>query len=322
MKYFLLGAFSSAFFLFGVAMAYGASGSTSLASISNALAGRTGSIALAVTAMGLLAIGFAFKVSAVPFHMWAPDVYQGAPTAVTGFMSAATKVAAFAALMRVFNIAFQPVTWDWQPVVWVLSALSIVAGSILAIAQTDIKRMLAYSSISHAGFVLMGLTAAGEVGIGAALFYLAAYAATVIGAFGVVMVVSSRGERNTSLSSYAGLAQRSPVAAGLLAWFLLSLAGIPPTAGFIAKVAVFRAAVEAGYWPLVLIGVLTSVIAAFFYLRVIVLMFMREPEEDTEPDDGWLPRVVLAVPAVAVLVFGVFPGLIVGILEEAAVLRW
>jgi len=322
MKYFLLGAFSSAFFLFGVAMAYGASGSTRLADISNALAGRTGSIALAVTAMGLLAIGFAFKVSAVPFHMWTPDVYQGAPTAVTGFMSAATKVAAFAALMRVFNIAFQPMTWDWQPVIWVLSALSIVAGSVLAIAQTDIKRMLAYSSISHAGFVLMGLTASGETGISAALFYLVAYAATVIGAFGVVMVVSARGERNTTLSSYAGLARRSPVAAGLLAWFLLSLAGIPPTAGFIAKVAVFRAAVQAGYWPLVLIGVLASVVAAFFYLRVIVLMYMREPEGDTEPDESWLPRAVLAVPAIAVLVLGVFPGLIVGVLEEAAVLRW
>ena len=322
MKYFLLGAFSSAFFLFGIAMAYGASGSTGLADISNALAGRTGSIALAVTAMGLLAIGFGFKVSAVPFHMWTPDAYQGAPTAVTGFMSAATKVAAFAALMRVFNVAFQPVTWDWQPVIWVLSALSVVGGAVLAIAQTDIKRMLAYSSISHAGFVLMGLTAAGETGISAALFYLVAYAFTVIGAFGVVMVVSARGERNTSLSSYAGLARRSPVAAGLLSWFLLSLAGIPPTVGFVAKVAVFRAAVQAGYWPLVLIGVLASVVAAFFYLRVIVLMFMREPEEDTEPDESWLPRAVLAVPAAVVLVFGVFPGLIVGVLEQAAVLRW
>jgi NADH-quinone oxidoreductase subunit N len=322
MKYFLLGAFSSAFFLFGIAMAYGASGSTRLSGIANALAGRTGSVALALTAMGLLGIGFAFKVSAVPFHMWTPDVYQGAPTAVTGFMSAATKVAAFAAFMRVFNISFQPVTWDWQPIVWVLAAVSIVAGSVLAIAQTDVKRMLAYSSISHAGFVFVGLTAAGEAGIGAALYYLLAYAATVIGAFGVVMIVSSRGERATSLSAYAGLARRSPVAAGLLALFLLSLAGIPPTAGFVAKVAVFRAAVEAGYWPLVLVGVVASVIAAFFYLRVIVLMFMREPEEDVRPDEAWLPRLVIGVPAVLVLVFGVFPGLVVGVLEQAAVLRW
>jgi NADH-quinone oxidoreductase subunit N len=322
MKYFLLGSFSSAFFLFGIAMAYGASGSTRLPAIADALSGRTGSVALAVTAMGLLAVGFAFKVSAVPFHMWTPDVYQGAPTAVTGFMAAGTKVAAFAAFIRVFNISFQPITWDWQPVVGILAAVSIVAGSVLAIAQTDIKRLLAYSSISHAGFVLLGLTAAGEDGIGAALFYLVAYAATVIGAFGVVMVVSARGERHTSLSAYAGLARRSPVAAGLLTVFLLSLAGIPPTVGFVAKVAVFRAATEAGYWFLVLIGVLASVVAAFVYLRVIVLMFMREPEGDTRPDESWLPRVAIAVPAVLVVVLGVFPGLIVGLLDEAAVLRW
>src|SRR6185436_19325886 len=225
MKYFLLGAFSSAFFLFGVAFAYGATASIRLSEISGALAGQTGSQALALTALALLAVGFGFKVSAVPFHMWTPDVYQGAPTAVTAFMSAGTKVAAFAALMRVLNVAFQPMTWDWRPVVWWLAALSIIAGSVLAIAQKDIKRMLAYSSISHAGFVLMGLTTAGQVGISASLFYLVAYSATILGAFGTVMLVSSRGERNTSLESYAGLARRSPVLAGLLTVFLLSLTG-------------------------------------------------------------------------------------------------
>ncbi len=322
MKYFLLGAFSSAFFLFGVAMAYGSAGSTRLSAIAEALGGRTGSVALGVAAVGLLTVGFAFKVSAVPFHMWTPDVYQGAPTAVTAFMSAGTKVAAFAALMRVFNVAFQPLAWDWQPLLWVLAAISMVAGSVLAIAQTDIKRMLAYSGISHAGFVLLGLTAPGEVGISAALFYLVAYSATVIGAFGVVMLVSSRGERLTTLSSYAGLARRSPVLAGLLSLFLLSLAGIPPTVGFVAKVRVFQAATEAGFWPLTLIGVLASVVAAFFYLRVIVLMFMRDPEEDTVPDDTLLPRLTLAIPAALVLVLGVFPGLIAGFLDQAAVLRW
>ena len=268
-------------------------------------------------------MGFGFKVSAVPFHMWTPDVYQGAPTAVTAFMSAGTKVAAFAAFIRVFNVAFQPLAWDWEPIVWILAALSMIAGSLLAIAQTDIKRMLAYSSISHAGFVLTGLTAAGETGISAALFYLVAYAVTVIGAFGVVMLVSSRGEQRTTLSSYAGLARRNPLAAGLLSLFLLSLAGIPPTVGFVAKVAVFRAAVGAGYWPLVLIGVLASVLAAFFYLRVIVLMFMHEPQEaEAEQDVTLLPRVVVAVPAALVLALGVFPGLIVGFLDQAAVLRW
>jgi NADH-quinone oxidoreductase subunit N len=198
----------------------------------------------------------------------------------------------------------------------------MVGGTVLAIAQTDIKRLLAYSSISHAGFVLTGLTAVGETGISAALFYLVAYAATVIGAFGVVMLVSSRGEQRTSLSAYAGLARRSPVSAGLLSLFLLSLAGIPPTVGFVAKVAVFRAAIEAGYWPLVLIGVLASVVGAFVYLRVIVAMYMQEPTEETEPDATLMPRLVLAVPAAIVVVVGLFPGLVVGVLDQAAVLRW
>jgi NADH-quinone oxidoreductase subunit N len=322
MKYFLLGAFSSAFFLFGVAMAYGATGSTRLSGIANALAGTTDGTALALTAMGLLAVGFAFKVSAVPFHMWTPDVYQGAPTAVTAFMSAATKVAAFAALMRVFNVALQPLTWDWRPIVWGLAAVSVVVGAVLAIAQDDVKRMLAYSSISHAGFVLTGLVGGGRPGIGAALFYLAAYSATILGAFGVVMLVSSRGEGRTTLAAYTGLARRSPALAGLLALFLLSLTGIPPTAGFVAKVSVFREAVDAGAWPLALVGVLGSVIAAFFYLRIVVLMFMHEPEGDEEPDPSLFPRLVVAVPAVAVLVLGVFPGLVVGFLDRAAVLRW
>ena len=322
MKYFLLGAFSSAFFLFGIAMAYGATGSTRLGAVSGALAGRTDDTALAVAALGLLAIGFAFKVSAVPFHMWTPDVYQGAPTAVTAFMSAGTKVAAFAALIRVFNVALQPLVWDWRPVVWGLAAVSVVVGTVLAIAQSDIKRLLAYSSIAHAGFVLTGLTAAGEVGISAALFYLAAYSTTVIGAFGVVMLVSSRGEQRTTLSSYAGLYRRSPFLAGLLALFLFSLAGIPPTAGFVAKVSVFRAAIDAGGWALALLGVLASVAAAFFYLRVVVLMLMQEPADEGEPDRTLLPRVVVAVPAAITLILGVFPGLVVGFLDQAAVLRW
>jgi NADH-quinone oxidoreductase subunit N len=322
MKYFLLGAFSSAFFLFGVAMAYGATGSTRLVAISESLAGRTSGLALALTAMGLLAIGFAFKVSAVPFHMWTPDVYQGAPTAITAFMSAGTKVAAFAALMRVFNVTLQPLTWDWRPLVWVLAALSVIAGSVLAIAQTDIKRMLAYSSIAHAGFVLTGLTAAGETGISSALYYLIAYSLTILGAFGVVMLVSARGERRTSLASYTGLGRRSPVLAGLLTLFLLSLAGIPPTAGFIAKVGVFSAATEAGAWALALIGVIASVAAAFFYLRVIVLMFMREPEGEEETDETLVPKLVVGVAAASVLVLGVFPGLVLGFLDQAAVLRW
>ncbi len=322
MKYFLLGAFSSAFFLFGIAFAYGATASTRLGAISSALAGETGSQALALTAMGLLAVGFAFKVSAVPFHMWTPDVYQGAPTAVTAFMSAGTKVAAFAALIRVLNVALQPLAWDWRPVVWGLAAVSVVVGSVLAIAQRDIKRMLAYSSISHAGFVLTGIVAAGEAGISAALFYLVAYAATILGSFGVVMLVSSRGERRTGLEAYEGLARRSPALAGLLTLFLLSLTGIPPTAGFVAKIQVFSAAIDAGSWELVLIGVLASVVAASFYLRVVVLMYMRDPVDDEETDTSLMPRLVVAAPATLVLVFGVFPSLVIGLLDRAAVLRW
>jgi NADH-quinone oxidoreductase subunit N len=272
--------------------------------------------------MVLLVVGFGFKVAAVPFHWWTPDVYQGAPTAVTAFMSAGTKVAAFAAFLRVFNVALQPLSWDWAPVLWALAAVTVVAGSVLAIAQTDIKRMLAYSSIAHAGFVLTGMTATGRVGISAALFYLLAYALMIVGAFGVVILVSSRGEQATSLSSYAGLYRRSPLLAGLLSLFLLSMAGIPPTAGFIAKVSVFGAAIDAGHWELALIGVLASVVAAFFYIRVMVLMYMQEPSGDHEPDPSLMPRLAIAIPAAATVLLGVLPGLVTELLDEASVIRW
>jgi NADH-quinone oxidoreductase subunit N len=323
MKYFLLGAFSSAFFLYGVAMAYGATGTTKIGPLANAFAGRSGGQGLALLGFALLAVGFGFKVSAAPFHMWTPDVYQGAPTPVTAYMSAATKIAAFGALIRVLDVAFQALAWDWAPVVWALAAISVVLGSILAIAQSNVKRMLAYSSIAHAGFILTGLTASGAVGIRSAMFYLVAYAAMTVGAFGTVMLVSGRGEERTRLSDYRGLARTDPLAAALMTLFLLSLAGIPPTAGFIAKVNVFSAAIGAGYWVLALIGVLASVAAAFFYLRVIVLMYMQEPaEEPVKEERGRVADAILVVPAVATIVLGVFPGLIVGIIEEASVLRW
>jgi NADH-quinone oxidoreductase subunit N len=321
-KYFLLGAFSSAFFLYGIAMAYGATDSTHLSGVTLALAGRTGNQALALTAVALLVVGFGFKVSAVPFHMWTPDAYQGAPTAVTAFMAAGTKVAAFAAFVRVFDVGLQPLSWDWTPVVSVLAAVTIVTGSVLAIAQRDIKRMLAYSSIAHAGFILTGLTATDQRGIEAALFYLGAYSVMTLGAFGVVMLVSVRGEERTDLGSYAGLYRRSPLLAGLLSLFLLSMAGIPPTAGFIAKVGVFQAAIQAGHWPLALIGVLASVVAAFFYIRVMVLMYMQEPADETGPDRSLLPTLAVALPAAVTLVLGVFPGLVTGFLEKASVIRW
>ena len=281
MKYFLLGAFSSAFFLFGVAMAYGATGTTRITADRERARRADRQPGARAAGVALLAVGFAFKVAAVPFHMWTPDVYQGAPTAVTAFMSAGTKVAAFAALMRVLNVAFQPLTWDWRRSSGCWRRCPMVVGSVLAIAQTDIKRMLAYSSIAHAGFILIGLTAANQVGIRAALFYLVAYAVMTLGAFGVVMLVSARGEEQTVARVVRGARAAEP-APGRAPDAVPALARRDPAdRGFIAKVAVFRAAIQAGHWPLALVGVLASVVAAFFYLRVIVLMYMQEPEGRT-----------------------------------------
>lgn len=324
MKYFLLGSFSSAFFLYGIAFAYGATGTTNLAGIAHDLGGSVGPQGLALAAIGLVATGFAFKVAAVPFQMWTPDAYQGAPTCVTAFMSAGTKVAAFAAFLRVFDVAFSPLLWDWRPFVAVIAAVTMVVGSALAIAQTNIKRMLAYSSIAHAGFILVGVSAASQQGIQASMFYLAAYAGMIVGAFGVVVLVSGRGERRVDLRSYAGLARTNPFAAAVLALFLLSLAGIPPAAGFVAKVAVFQAAVQAGHWPLVLIAVLASVVAAFFYIRVIVLMYMQEPVggEAESVERAPLARVAVAIPALLTLLFGVFPGILFAVLRTASVIRF
>jgi len=322
MKYFLLGAFSSAFFLYGVAMAYGATASTKITAIVATLAGQTGSQSLALLAMGFLVIGFGFKVSAAPFHMWTPDVYQGAPTPVVAFMSAATKVAAFFALMRILDVGLQPLTWDWTPIIYALSVLSVLTGAVLAAAQRDVKRMLAYSSVAHAGFILAGLTSANVVGIRAAMFYLIAYSVMTVGAFGVTMLVAIKTEEPSSYDSYEGLAARSPGLAALLTVFLLSLAGIPPTVGFIAKLTVFGSAIDAGNWPLALVCVLASVIAAYAYLRVIVRMYFREPRGDVVDDTSVVPQVAGLVLAVAVVVLGVFPRLLSGIIEQASILRW
>ena len=325
LKYFLLGAFSSAFLLYGIAMAYGATGTTSLSGMADALSGETGSLTLALTAAALLTVGFAFKVAAVPFHMWTPDVYQGAPTPVTGFMAAGTKVAGFAALLRVASIALGPLAWEMTLAIALLAVLTMFVGSILAIAQDDVKRMLAYSSIAHAGFVLVGVAAANYQGITGSMFYLVAYAAMILGAFGVVMLVSRVGETNTSLSSYRGLGRRSPLLAALLAVFLLSLAGLPPTAGFLAKVFVFQAAVNAGLEWLAILAVIASVVAAFFYLRVLVLTYMQDPEPATageRPAPEPAPGLAVAFAAVVTLVLGILPGLVLDPIQTAGVLRW
>jgi NADH-quinone oxidoreductase subunit N len=322
MKYFLLGAFSSAFFLYGVAFAYGATSSTNLSRMAGTLGSSTDTLALALVAAGLLTAGFGFKVAAVPFHMWTPDAYQGAPTNVTAFMSAGTKVAAFGAFFRVFLTGLGPVADDWRPMIWGLAAVTMVVGSVLAVAQNNVKRMLAYSSIAHAGFILLGLSAGTQQGVRAAMFYLAAYAAMIVGAFGVVILVSGRGERNLTLHSYAGLARRDPFLAAVMALLLLSLAGIPPTAGFIAKVSVFSAAVSAGLWPLALIAVLTSVVAAFFYIRLILVMYTQDPDPAAEPvGRDPAPRFALVVAAALTLLFGILPGILFGFLDSASALR-
>ena len=321
LKYFLLGAFSSAFFLYGIALVYGATGTTNLTGIAEELAG-TRDLALPLAGAGLLAVGFAFKVAAVPFHMWTPDVYQGAPTPVTGFMAAGTKVAGFAALIRVTAVALGPLAWEILPALYVVAALTMFVGSLLAIAQDDVKRLLAYSSIAHAGFVLVGVLAGTQDGISGAMFYLVAYAAMILGAFGVVLLVSRFGEERTSLRSYRGLGRRSPLLAGLLALFLLALAGLPPTAGFMAKWLVFLAAVRADLTSLVVIAVLASVVAAFFYIRVIWVMYMEDVDEAIEPVRAGAPAAGLAAAAAITVILGVAPALLLEPLRNVAVLRW
>ncbi|HEX9774577.1 MAG TPA: NADH-quinone oxidoreductase subunit NuoN [Actinomycetota bacterium] len=320
MKYFLLGAFSSAILLYGIALAYGATGETSISAIADAVAGGTADLDLLWPAVALVAVGFAFKVGAVPFHMWTPDVYQGAPTTVTGFMAAATKAAAFAALLRVFLVSFGSLQFDWRPALWLIAIVTMLLGSVVAIVQTDVKRLLAYSSIAHAGFVLIGVVAADRQGLAGSLFYLLVYALMTIGAFALVAATFARGSERLDVGAWAGLGRGSPVVAGAMTLFLVSMAGLPPTAGFMAKFFVFKAAVEAGETWLVLAGVAASVIAAFFYLRLIVAMWMQEPEPSMEPVTVGMPAgVALAVTGLATLALGVYPQALMDLARTAAV---
>ncbi|WP_019875363.1 NADH-quinone oxidoreductase subunit NuoN [Sporichthya polymorpha] len=296
LKYFLLGAFSSAFFLYGIAMLYGYAGSVRLSEINAAVSGSESNDALLLIGMALLAVGLLFKVGAVPFHAWTPDVYQGAPTPITAFMAAATKVAAFGALLRVFYVGLGGAKWDWHPMFWGVAIATMLFGSLVALVQTDVKRMLAYSSIAHAGFILVGLVATNAEGLSATMFYLLAYGFSTIAAFAIVSLVRDGTGEATHLSQWAGLGRRSPVVGGLFALLLLAFAGIPLTSGFTAKFAVFSASVSAGATPLVVVGVLSSAIAAFFYIRVIVLMFFSAPVTDG-------PRVVVPSTTTALAVW-------------------
>ena len=326
-KYFLLGSFSLGFLVYGASLVYGMTGSTNFTAIGTALGDpelQRNPILLAGLAMIL--VGFAFKLALAPFHAWTPDVYSGAPTSVTAFMSVGTKVATFAALLRMILIAMPQLRIDWAPTLWALAVVTMIVGNLAAVTQRNIKRMLAYSSIGQAGYILVAVVAAErptvtDEAVTSILFYLLAYTFMNLGAFAVVIALSQGARERLDLETdYAGLARRHPILAGTLALFMLSLGGIPPTAGFIGKLLVFRTAVDAGYWPLALVGVLTSVVALGFYLRVIILMYTREPDEyaDTVPTRVPVPLVaVLAICVLLTLQLGILPALSLGFAEKA-----
>lgn len=321
LKYFLLGAFSSGFFVYGVALTYGFAGSMEYAAINEAVRNDIGNSVLLLIGIGMLSVGLLFKVGAAPFHSWTPDVYQGAPTPVTAFMAAGTKIAAFGALMRLFYVAFGAERWSWQPMLWIIAILTMIVGAVLAVVQTDMKRLLAYSSVAHTGFLLtgvLGVQQASELSDGqvtstqAVLFYLTTYGFAMIGAFAVVTLVRDSGGEATSFARWQGLGRRSPLVAGLFAFFLLSMAGIPLTAGFIGKWAVFTVALSAGAWPVVAAAIVCSIIAVFFYVRVIVLMFFVDGEPGGEVASVTRPSLLTASTIVvgvgATLVLGILPG--------------
>ncbi|WP_370290530.1 NADH-quinone oxidoreductase subunit NuoN [Nocardioides sp.] len=320
MKYFLLGAFSSGFFLYGAALVYGYAGSMTFAGINDAVRAGAGDHGLLLAGIALLSVGLLFKVGAVPFQAWTPDVYQGAPTAVTAFMAAGTKVAAFGALLRLFYVGLGAERWSWVPLLWVVAIASMVVGAVLAVVQSDVKRMLAYSSVAHTGFLLvgvLGVQSTGQLGEGqytslqGVLFYLTTYGFAMIGAFAIVTLVRDGSGEATSYERWAGLGRTSPLVAGAFAFFLLSMAGIPLTAGFIGKWAVFTSAMSAGAWPVVLVAIGSSIVAITFYVRHIRLMFFTDAAADGSgvvTRSSLVTSATVAVCLAATLVLGVLPG--------------
>jgi NADH-quinone oxidoreductase subunit N len=311
LKYFLLGAFSSAFFLFGAAMLYGYSGTLDLRGIAEVVQSGSGRTPLALIGTGLLLVGVLFKIGAVPFHSWIPDVYQGAPTPITAFMAAATKIAAFGAMLRIFYVALPGLHDDWRPVLWTVAILTMVVGTVTAVTQIDVKRMLAYSAVAHTGFILTGVIAQNQSGLSSTLFYLFAYGFSTVGAFAVVSLVRNTvdGDEDTAMARWAGLGRRYPVVGVVFSLFLLAFAGIPLTSGFVSKFAVFKAAAEGGAIPLVIVGVIASAVAAYFYVRVIVLMFFTEPPEDapTVVTPSVLSTAVVTITAAVTFALGALP---------------
>ena len=310
-KYFLLGAFASAFFLYGLALIYGYAGSVRFPEIATASVGSVRSDTLLIGGLALLVVGLMFKASVGPFHTWTPDVYQGAPTPVTAFMAACTKVAAFGGILRVLHVAFGDTRWEWRGVLWAIAIVSMLIGAVIGLTQTDVKRMIAYSSVAHAGFILLGAMAITDQGISGTLFYLLAYGFTTLAVFGMISLVRDADGEATHLSQWAGLAKRSPVAAGVMAFLLLALAGIPLTSGFTAKFAVFSAALDDGMAPLVVIALVASAIAAFFYVRVIVLMYFSEPAADgpTVTVPGAFTTAAITLGVIVTLLLGIVPTL-------------
>ncbi|HEX6162758.1 MAG TPA: NADH-quinone oxidoreductase subunit N [Vicinamibacterales bacterium] len=330
-KYFLLGAFASSFFLYGIAFLYGVTGTTNIDAMSTKIAAQSMSgNPMILLGMGLLIVGFAFKIAAVPFHMWSPDAYEGAPTVVTGFMSTGVKAAAIAAFVRVFLKGLDPLILDWAPVLWWIAAATMIVGTVVGVAQTSVKRMLAYSSIAHGGYILAGLIAGNEAGKAAILFYLAAYALTNMGAFGVIALLGTRERANDDLRDYAGLWYSHPALATMMTFFLLSLGGFPPTAGFMAKWYVFSAVIGAtetgsietaaatGGYTLAIIGLLSSVVSVFFYLRIVVMMYMTD--RDARPVPPPVPAVAMAgliISLIGVLYLGVLPARVIDIAQQS-----
>ena len=320
LKYFLLGAFSSAFFLFGMAYLYGYSASVTFAGIREAVVGGSGNDVLLLIGIAFVSIGLLFKVGAVPFHAWSPDVYQGAPTPITGFMAAATKVAAFGAMLRIYYTVFANAEWSWSPLMSAIAIITMLFGALVAIAQRDVKRMLAYSSIAHAGFLLAGVIALNKAGLDASIFYLFAYGVATVGAFAIVTLVRDSGGEVTDLNRWKGLGKRSPWVATTFAGFLLAFAGIPLTSGFIGKFSIFSAAYESGAKGVVIAGVLSSAIAAFFYIRVIVLMFFTDPIQDGTSVEipSVLTRATIIFSITVTIALGVYPALLLNVITNLA----
>ena len=321
LKYFLLGSFSSAFFLFGAAYLYGYSGSVDFAGIQESVIGGSGNDVLLLIGLAFLSIGLLFKVGAVPFHSWAPDVYQGAPTPVTAFMAAATKIAAFGAMLRIYYTVFANAEWSWSPMLTGIAVITMLLGSLVAVTQRDVKRMLAYSSIAHAGFLLLGVIALNKSGLDATIFYLLAYGIATVGAFAVVTLVRDSSGEVTDLNRWKGLGKRSPFAASTFAFFLLAFAGIPLTSGFIGKFSIFSAAYESGATALVLVAILSSALAAFFYIRVIVLMFFSEATEDGTSVEipSILTRTAIMASTAITLILGVYPTPLLDFISDLAI---